>query len=61
MKSILETARLMKIPCGIHIVNPNSHELKTKVSEGYKFIAYSIDSVFLAKSSKNPSISEASS
>lgn len=42
------------IPCGIHIVEPSTRELRSKIDEGYRFIAYSIDSVFLNKSCVNP-------
>ena len=36
-----------KIPCGIHIITPSKEELKTKIEDGYSFIAYSMDAVFL--------------
>ena len=42
------------IACGIHVVKPNSDDLKLKINECYQFIAYSIDSVFLNSSCKNP-------
>jgi len=54
MKSIVDMTRLKNIPCGIHVVQPDPQELLQRIEEGYKFIAYSIDSVFLNKSSKNP-------
>jgi 2-dehydro-3-deoxyglucarate aldolase len=34
------------IPCGIHVVEPSADKLCEKLDEGYRFIAYSIDSVF---------------
>jgi 2-dehydro-3-deoxyglucarate aldolase len=54
MNSIVDMARSKDIPCGIHVVQPDDQELFQRIEEGYKFIAYSIDSVFLNKSSKNP-------
>ena len=42
------------VPCGIHIVDPSPHELGVRIDEGYRFIAYSIDSIFLNKSCINP-------
>jgi 2-dehydro-3-deoxyglucarate aldolase len=42
------------IPCGIHIVDPSPRDLRSRIDEGYRFIAYSIDSVFLNKSCVNP-------
>jgi len=54
MKTILDIAKSKGVPCGIHVVKPDNQELKQRIQEGYKFIAYSIDSVFLNSSSKNP-------
>lgn len=42
------------IPCGIHIVMPDQKEMEMRINEGYRFIAYSIDAVFLNKSAKAP-------
>ena len=42
------------IPCGIHIVEPSIDLLEEKLSDGYRFIAYSIDSVFLNKYTRRP-------
>jgi len=47
MKKIKEVANGYKIPCGVHIVTPSPEELNERLSEGYRFLAYSIDSVFL--------------
>lgn len=48
---VLEKIRLVadkhKISCGLHIVKPSPNELELKVKDGYQFLAYSIDSVFL--------------
>ena len=54
MKSIKKKADLANMPCGIHIVDPSVSDLKERIAEGYRFIAYSIDSVFLTRSSNNP-------
>jgi 2-dehydro-3-deoxyglucarate aldolase len=35
------------VPVGVHIVQPSADELTEKIKLGYRFIAYSIDSVFL--------------
>lgn len=45
------------IPCGVHVVMPDSAELDKRIREGYRFIAYSIDAVFLTKGSARPVIS----
>ena len=40
---INNTARKMKITRGIHIIEPDPKELKKRIEEGYRFIAYSLD------------------
>lgn len=52
MNLILEISTKLQIPCGIHIVEPNQSDLQDKIKDGYRFIAYSIDAVFLEKYSK---------
>lgn len=48
------TAKKYSVASGIHVVDPDVKDLKKRIDEGYQFIAYSIDSVFLSKSSRNP-------
>jgi len=52
VKYILNLCNRYKIAAGIHIVEPDSILLKGKIDEGYRFIAYGIDSVFLIKASQ---------
>ena len=42
------------VACGIHVVEPKPDDLKQRIDEGYQFIAYSVDSVFLSKGCENP-------
>jgi len=56
LNKILSLSISANIPCGIHIVNPSIDELKFRIEEGYKFIAYSIDSVFFNSSAIRPSL-----
>jgi len=42
------------VPCGVHVVDPDSAELKERIEQGYRFIAYSLDAVFLNKSAVRP-------
>jgi 2-dehydro-3-deoxyglucarate aldolase len=56
LDKILSLSTSANIPCGIHIVNPSVDELKLRIEEGYKFIAYSIDSVFFNSSAIRPSL-----
>lgn len=53
---ILEKCKTHGIACGMHVVAPDVSALQKKVSEGYSFIAYSLDSVFLTNSSQCPEI-----
>jgi 2-dehydro-3-deoxyglucarate aldolase len=41
----------------VHVVMPDADELKQRINEGYRFIAYSIDSVFLNVSTIAPKVS----
>jgi 2-keto-3-deoxy-L-rhamnonate aldolase RhmA len=43
MRKIRETARQLGCPAGLHIVEPDLNQLKRTISEGYTFIAYSVD------------------
>lgn len=44
---ICSIARQHKVPLGYHVVNPSKPELEEKVQQGYQFLAFSIDAVFL--------------
>ena len=54
MNKIKSIADTHNIPCGIHVVNPSKDDLIQKINNGYRFIAYSMDSVFLNTSVMNP-------
>ncbi len=54
MKKIKNSSENLSVPCGVHVVNPSVSELQKKVDSGYKFIAYSIDTVFLHTNINNP-------
>ncbi len=43
MNKILATGLTMNFPAGIHIVEPDPARLLQVISEGYRFIAYSVD------------------
>ena len=51
---IKEKAKIAKIACGVHIVRPLKSDLLEKIKNGYRFLAYSIDSVFIRTISVNP-------
>jgi 2-dehydro-3-deoxyglucarate aldolase len=54
IEEILRLCKKAGVAAGIHIVNPDPMVLQDRVSHGYQFIAYSIDSVFLNQFSQNP-------
>jgi len=54
LSNIKEKANEYRIPMGLHIVEPNIQILEEKIKEGYLFIAYGIDAVFLHSNSLNP-------
>ena len=47
VNKIKETADKSKIPCGIHVIEPKSSELKKCIKQGYKFIPYCTDAILL--------------
>lgn len=48
-------AKKANIPMGLHVVQPDAAALHQKIEQGYQFIAYGIDSVFLYNSAERPS------
>ena len=56
LEKIKKMTQKFNITIGIHVVQPALSELKEKISEGYKFIAYSIDSVFLYSGAECPKL-----
>ena len=54
LNRILKGCEKMKKPAGLHIVDPDPVQLAARINEGYQFIAYSIDSVFMRVAAQNP-------
>ncbi len=52
LKKVKDSAKRNNIPSGFHLIEPNKSELKKLLSEGYLFIAYSMDSIMLREASK---------
>jgi 2-dehydro-3-deoxyglucarate aldolase len=40
-------AEARQLSCGLHVVAPSREELRQRIAEGYRFIAYSIDAAML--------------
>lgn len=51
---IAREAKKFNIAIGIHIVKQSEKILRQRIGEGYQFIAYSMDSVFLTDNATNP-------
>jgi 2-dehydro-3-deoxyglucarate aldolase len=56
MAKILEKANAAHIAAGVHVVNSDSSELHARMNEGFRFLPYAIDSIFLVKGTGNPLI-----
>ena len=53
-KKVIEISKKLGIPSGMHVVAPNKEKLKIATDNGYSFIAYSLDAVFLIDKIDNP-------
>jgi 2-dehydro-3-deoxyglucarate aldolase len=42
----------MNVASGFHVIPPDYKEVLKKIEEGYKFIGFSLDTLFLGKSCK---------
>ena len=47
MRRICDMAKRANVPAGVHVVPPSMDELDQRIAEGYRFIAFSMDAVFL--------------
>ena len=54
MDKIINRCKKYEIPFGDHIVHPDKKTLTKKIEQGFRFIAYGIDGVFLYLNSQNP-------
>ena len=54
MNSIFSKAQEYNIPMGTHLVQPDLKLLESKITEGYQFIAYGVDTVFLCHAAELP-------
>jgi 2-dehydro-3-deoxyglucarate aldolase len=49
---IRAAAQRAGLPCGVHVVNPSPQDLQERLEQGFQFIAYGTDALFLAHGSK---------
>lgn len=52
MQRICALSSEYRIPSGVHVVMPDHDALKQRIAQGYRFIAYSIDAVFLGSAAE---------
>ena len=50
LSGILDTARRLEAVAGYHVVPPDTGQVLAKIEEGYRFLAYSTDFLFLGDS-----------
>jgi 2-dehydro-3-deoxyglucarate aldolase len=53
---IKEIAARHRVPAGVHIVAPDATALDARIAEGFRFIAYAIDAVFLNTAAARPGV-----
>ncbi len=56
MQEIRDFANDAGVPVGVHVVQPSESELDQRIREGYRFLAYSIDSVILRVGAECPQL-----
>ena len=54
MDSIINRCKKFNVPCGDHVVQPDQKILDSRIDQGYRFIAYGTDGIFIYINSQNP-------
>ena len=54
MDNIMCLCKEHNVPCGDHVVQPDRKLLDSRIDQGYRFIAYGTDGVFIYKNCRNP-------
>ena len=47
VKFIKSSCKINKIPCGLHVIEPNFKELKKYANQGFNFLPFSTDTYIL--------------
>ncbi len=50
LREIIRVAHIMRKPAGFHVIMPSEKDLLEKVIEGYRFLGFSLDTIFLGHS-----------
>jgi len=54
LKLIIEKSKKYKKPIGIHVIQDSKKEIQNRINQGFKFLAYSLDSFVMTKYLKRP-------
>lgn len=49
LRNIMEVSKKMHKPAGFHVIQPDAGDLLKKIKEGYKFLGFSLDTLFLGQ------------
>jgi 2-dehydro-3-deoxyglucarate aldolase len=58
LKQIHTLVSKTTVACGLHVVEPSLTLLEQRIKEGYRFLAYSADAIFLHLTAQNPLIKD---
>jgi hypothetical protein len=47
MTKVTEALRSAPVPGGVHVVHPDREQLSRLIADGYKFLVYGVDEIFL--------------
>ncbi len=50
LREIIRVANKLKKPAGFHVIMPSEKDLLKKIKEGYKFLGFSLDTIYLGQS-----------
>lgn len=50
LKKIIQVSQKIKKPAGFHVIPPAEEELLRRINEGYRFLGFSLDTMFLRQS-----------
>ena len=53
LRRVLAASKASKVPAGIHIVRPSASDLRRRLAQGFRLIAYGVDFLFLGDSCRD--------
>jgi 2-dehydro-3-deoxyglucarate aldolase len=49
LKKVIGASKRFKIPAGFHVIPPDVQAMIRKIDEGYRFVAFSLDTLILGE------------